>query len=131
MYMFYKKILVPVDFSAITKDIIEWVQVLKEFKAEEVILLHVIDNGAKNNGVITEVNARLKLKQYSDVLEVRGITSKVVIATGIPSLEIVKAATQENATMILMGAHGKGIFKRMIAGSTAFNVVRMSDIPVL
>ncbi|AFM22989.1 universal stress protein UspA-like protein [Desulfomonile tiedjei DSM 6799] len=53
------------------------------------------------------------------------------LRTGTPFYEIVKCASDEAADLIIMGTHGRTGFPHLIIGSTAENVVRTSQIPVL
>ena len=45
--------------------------------------------------------------------------------------EIIQAAREESADLIVMGTHGRTGFDHLILGSTAENVVRKSPCPVL
>ena len=45
--------------------------------------------------------------------------------------EIIQAAREESANLIVMGTHGRTGFDHLITGSTAENVVRKSPCPVL
>ena len=50
---------------------------------------------------------------------------------GRPAQEIVKAAAEEGAHMIVMGTHGYGMVARALLGSVARNVIAQADVPVL
>lgn len=50
---------------------------------------------------------------------------------GVPATEIVRIAVDEAVGLIVMGTHGWTGFKHLIMGSTAENVVRTADCPVL
>ncbi|SFC26240.1 Nucleotide-binding universal stress protein, UspA family [Polaromonas sp. OV174] len=50
---------------------------------------------------------------------------------GIPAMEVIRAATREQAHMIVMGTHGHDLLGRAIMGSVAQRVVTDSEIPVL
>lgn len=50
---------------------------------------------------------------------------------GSPGDEIVKAAQQEKAHLIVMGTHGHGLLGRALMGSVAQNVLAASEVPVL
>ena len=56
-------------------------------------------------------------------------TAKWVV--GMPAAEIVKAAHDERAHMVLIGTHGHGLLGRALMGSVAQNVVAECDMPVL
>lgn len=50
---------------------------------------------------------------------------------GDPCDEILKAATQDRAQMIVMGTHGHGLLGRFFMGSVAQRVVAKCEVPVL
>lgn len=50
---------------------------------------------------------------------------------GSPAAEIVLAAKEEQAQLIVMGTHGHGLIGRALMGSVAQNVLGLSEIPVL
>ena len=52
-------------------------------------------------------------------------------ATGTPSYEIVSYADEHSIELIVLGTHGWTGFKHLIMGSTAENVVRTANCPVL
>ena len=64
-----------------------------------------------------------KLKDFSSF-------EKVVIS-GIPYEEIIKKADETQASLIVMGTHGRRGLDHMLFGSTAERVVRGAGCPVL
>jgi universal stress protein A len=60
---------------------------------------------------------------------VENVQSRLRIGT--PFYEIVQCASDEAADLIIMGTHGRTGFPHLMIGSTAENVVRTSQIPVL
>jgi nucleotide-binding universal stress UspA family protein len=64
------------------------------------------------------------LKRHQIAFEARWLV-------GSPGAEIVKAAQQEKAHMVLMGTHGHGLIGRAVMGSVAQNVLADCEVPVL
>lgn len=72
-----------------------------------------------------EVRLRLKAEPWALTqidLEVR---------TGEPVAEIIAAAREHNADLILMATHGRTGLKRVLVGSVAGAVLRSGDLPVV
>ncbi len=61
----------------------------------------------------------------------QGVSARMVLRTGVPFEEIVGAATDEKADMIVIGTHGRSGLNRLLLGSVAERVVRTSPCPVL
>ena len=78
-----------------------------------------------------EAGAKKRMSDFRD--KCRGwfpdATAYVVI--GIPHEEILKKAVEENASLIVMGTHGRQGFEHFIFGSTAERIVKMAPCPVL
>ncbi len=70
---------------------------------------------------------------YSESLgESEGVPmDEILVLRGNPVEEILKAATERNTDLIVMGTHGRGIIADALTGSTARRVIRKSKIPVL
>lgn len=51
--------------------------------------------------------------------------------TGHPSITICEVAKEEQADLIIVGSHGRGIVNRALLGSVAYGVLHRSHIPVL
>jgi nucleotide-binding universal stress UspA family protein len=60
-----------------------------------------------------------------------GLVARFVRRTGAPYEEIVAAARDEKADMIVMGTHGRSGLNRLLMGSVAERVVRLAPCPVL
>ncbi|EMA42581.1 universal stress protein [Halobiforma nitratireducens] len=60
-----------------------------------------------------------------------GITVETTVESGVPHEEIVAAATERAADVIVVGSRGRSSFKRALLGSTVEGVVRFADRPVV
>ena len=59
------------------------------------------------------------------------ITDEIMVKIGNPVEEIVQLAEKDDYDVIVMGAHGQGIFANAVIGSTSRRVVRRCKKPVL
>lgn len=138
----YKKILYATDFSDMAEKTFQYVKGLWGSGAREVIILHVVDQrGTDSLAGLTAVNVlnvekereKLALKEISgldDDLRNGGFTVKTRIEKGIPFKEIIRVAEEENASVIMIGSHGKSNIDEMLLGSVAEKVVRKAKRPV-
>ncbi|WP_410507679.1 universal stress protein [Methanosarcina hadiensis] len=125
----FSRVLVPLDFSKESMKAIEQLQEFKEI-VREVLLLHVIDN-IKDMDLLCEQREEAKEKLRKIKKQLAGIESHYLVVEGIPSDEIVKLASMEDITMIMLTSRGKGDLIDLILGSTAESVLRKTTKPVL
>lgn len=139
----FKKILYTTDFSEYARATLECAGELKGIGAEEVVLLHVIDEksvigisgSAAPELLIAELQkeAERKLEELKSLVERRGIEASAVkpVPVGNPAEKIIKIAEKEDVSLILIGARGKGVIREAFLGSVSNAVVRRAVKPVL
>jgi nucleotide-binding universal stress UspA family protein len=76
-------------------------------------------------------NAIHRLTALKQEANLRGLKVENVIRIGNPYREIVAAAKEMPADLIILSTHGHTGFSRMFMGSTAERVVRHASCPVL
>jgi nucleotide-binding universal stress UspA family protein len=138
----FKKILFPTDFSDVSQKAVKYIKQLKGAGAQEVIVLHVIDE--KELLVLSRVpDQYLKIttlmeKEIAKELAVveadmaaEGFSVKLKVKTGKPFTEIMMTATEEKVSIIVVGSHGKSNIGEMLMGSVSENVIRHAKVPLL
>ena len=137
----FKKVLFPTDFSAVSMKALKYIKELKELGTEEIVLLHVIKDQYYYDYETFKIDleeptealkkeAQKKLITIATELQERGFKVKVRIARGLPFLKILDVAQEEKISSIILGSHGKGIFKKILFGSVSEAVIRKSKYPV-
>ncbi len=139
----FKKILYPTDFSDVAQKALEFVLQLKEAGAEEVTVLHVIEDKyfyfLDESTTIDLEQFENDLKNYADkkikvvanTLSKKGFKVKVIIARGAPVSEILRVEREENTSLIVIGSHGVSNLKEMFLGSVSESIMRKSPQPIL
>lgn len=125
----FSRVLVPLDFSKESMKAVEQLQELKEV-IKEVLFLHVIDD-IKDMDLLDEQREEAKEKLRIIKERVEGIKSQCLVVEGISSDEIVKLASIEDVTLIMLTTRGKGDLMDILLGSTAENVLRKTAKPLL
>jgi nucleotide-binding universal stress UspA family protein len=138
-----KRILVPIDFSPLSKKALQYaLRFAEEFRAE-LELLHVIEpdvppafDGFMIAPPISPNGNRTKsanrLKSLASSMAIR--TTKHVrstVRTGLAAYEIIEAAKELDIDLIIIATHGYTGWKHLVIGSTAERVVRAAPCPVL
>jgi universal stress protein A len=139
-----KKILVPIDFSELSRKAMQYgLTFAKQFNAE-VHLLHVVEftplaAPAPPLPIIQDETTRATLhesaaKQLAAWRDESGLTARVKasVRDGVAAhAEIVNAATEGNIDLIILGTQGRTGLAHLLIGSTAERVVRHAPCPVL
>ncbi len=127
-----KKVLLATDFSQPAASLTECLPEFKDMGMEEVVLFHAVSVvRAQASALEVQQYYEEKLHHEKETLENAGYRVKVRVPFGFPPEEIINCAQQEKADLILVGSHGGGLIKSLFLGSTTFDVVRMTTIPVL
>ncbi len=139
----FTKILTAVDFSENSECAFDYALTLATQFNAELIIIHVINEPVDLRGFyvphisfeqlekeieesavkMMEVFCSTKLGSFSNY--------KTSIMTGIPYDEILAAADKNEASLIVLGTHGRTGLDRILFGSTAERVVRAASCPVL
>lgn len=137
-----KHILVAVDFNEVSERALDYALTLAKSLGAKVTVIHVyalpIYRFADSEYVpsadeATRITAAAQ--KGLDALIARhaasGVPMSAVVHSGTTAEEICSEATHAGADLIVMGTHGRGALSRVLLGSVAQNVIRISPIPVL
>lgn len=138
-----KRILVPVDFSPLSKKAMRYAARLAQQFGAEVILLHVVEPEIPpvfdgfmiapprvSNGAAASCAGRLKVLVNS-VRNAGVARVGSTVRSGLAAIEIVEAAKELDVDLIVNATHGYTGWKHFAIGSTAERVVRAAPCPVL
>ena len=136
-----QSILVPVDFSENSAGALKYASALASQFRARVTLIYVIEptpfiSGLGNVPIVLsdeEVKGKATHELELLVEEQLGssVEAKSIIRQGKPYDQIVKAAKQLKADLIVISTHGYTGLKHTLLGSTAERVVRHAGCPVL
>lgn len=138
-----KTLLVAVDFSDASRQIVAYAADLAKELSARIILLHVVEPVASYVPVgaamdvietapppVMEEDLKAQeghLKCLSEGLE----NARVIAVIGLAADEIVEQARECGASFILLGSHGHGALYHLFAGSVVTGVLKRSKTPVL
>jgi len=125
-------VLAAVDFSPSTDLLLETITELRPFGVERVTLLYVmpvrypavppVEHRAMYEELLAGAAARLRADGFQ--VETR-------LDLGDPALRVPEIAAEMRAHLLLIGSRGHNLLSRLLIGSTAAEVVRRVEIPVL
>lgn len=138
-----KRILVPVDFSPLSKKALHYATRLAHEFHTEIDLVHVVEPKVPpafdgfmiapprvSNGAGASCAGQLKALANS-VRSTDAVRVGSTVRTGLAAYEIVEAAKELDVDLIVMATHGYTGWKHFAIGSTAERVVRAAPCPVL
>jgi nucleotide-binding universal stress UspA family protein len=143
-----RPILVPVDFSGHSLAALLSACELAECTKQPVIILHVVHDPAEMPGYYNLVTKKKKIAHIDDLAQeafdaflhdaieqnpkvklLQEAQTKLVI--GLPVNRILEMVEITNASMVVMGSHGRTGMKHIMLGSKAEQVVRLCPVPIM
>lgn len=127
-------ILIPTDFSEVCENAINHGIDIAKFLNYEIVLLHVVNKYTKSY----LKKEKLQLKYIDDklakiankIINEHRLNVKTISKEGSIFTIIGKVASEKNASLVLLGTHGKTGFQNL-TGSYAMKVINYSPAPVL
>jgi nucleotide-binding universal stress UspA family protein len=134
-----KTILVPTDFSVLSRQATEYAGELAKELGAKIILLHTYMIPAPVSEVpylmvsVDEIQKELEERIKKDTLKIFntwGVEAEWIVRIGMPSDEIKDLTAKREIDLVIMATHGEGGLEKLI-GSTTVNTIRKIHTPVL
>jgi nucleotide-binding universal stress UspA family protein len=133
--MAFERILVATDFSDDANGALEVARKLAQRLDAELIVLHVAEKlGVIPGSGLAEEERETATKALAaivDELRAKDVRVRSVLRPGLPLDEILAAATEEGADLLVVGAAGHSSLADVLLGTIAEQVVRRAPCPVL
>src|SRR6266705_4931973 len=137
-----QRILVPIDFSPMSKKAFQYALRFAEQFGCEIVLLHVVEPVTAIAGTPLAVDifvqpeedtaaAKTELARLAASARNRTNSFTSAVRTGHAPNEITQAAKDLDVDLILIATHGYTSWRHLCIGSTAERVVRTAPCPVL
>jgi nucleotide-binding universal stress UspA family protein len=128
----YEKIIIASDLSKATNHVINCMQDLKTMGTKEVILFHAL--GIKYLDTLQYdliKYAEPVLYEQQQLLNRLNFSVKIAIGKNGVVWELNKIAEKENASLVVIGTHGKGMAFDSLIGGTAEKILHNVNFPLL
>ncbi|AKB77154.1 Universal stress protein [Methanosarcina horonobensis HB-1 = JCM 15518] len=120
-------VLVPVDFTIETEDLLSCIGELKNAGLKKVILLHVVDiHKSQGLAPMFERNAEKRIGDYTDFVRELELETETLVIVGDVKRTISEVADRKDVDAIIMGATTKGFIKGKFLGRTTEYISRSS-----
>jgi nucleotide-binding universal stress UspA family protein len=137
----FKRVLIPIDSSTYSHQAAHLALGFVERVGADALVIHVtyrqvmhgMESEALEKMVYVKYGREL-LEPWTQIGKKRGVNleTKLVEAEGLGIAEaIIRTAASEHCDLIAMGTQGREGFERLLLGSVAERVVRLSSVPVL
>ncbi|MDZ7785216.1 MAG: universal stress protein [Halioglobus sp.] len=125
--------LVALDLAPAERPIIDCLPELKNWGVQRVVLTHVIQVGYMQGAALAHEQDYIDwLEKLAQPLRDAGLEVAVSVrASGLPADEILKAATEHSADLIVIGSRGHNLISKLFLGSVARAVIRNTTLPLL
>ena len=142
-----QKVVCPTDFSDFSYEALDQAGELAAHFGAQMCVLHVVqpmqnvypfaafggfvvsDETAYDEAV--KKSAEEELKQLIERHSFANVRVRALVRSGYPAEEIVAAAQEENADLIVIATHGLSGWRQYFFGSVAEKVLRLAHCPVL
>lgn len=137
----FRRVLVAVDLTELASTTADVGFDVAALADGECLLVHVIDPAGAvapdsytfPSDVLGEMrrDAAALFDQLAATADERGVTMATQIIEGSPADELLRVASDWTPDVLVVGAHRRGLVKRLLIGSTADTVIREASCPVL
>lgn len=138
------RILCATDFSEMSAEALRAALAFAEKHRAPITLLHVVEelpdrNAAAHRALLDihglradlEGRATERLRRIVADLAAPHVAFETRVAAGCAYKEILRAAVEERADLVVIGAQGHGVLDHLLSGSNAQHVIRAATCPVL
>jgi nucleotide-binding universal stress UspA family protein len=130
-----ERVLVPLDGSLLAEQILPYVRRMLYRSDSEIILVHAavpppVENALLIADAVLAGGSKYLLGMQEQFAQ-EGVRVKSVSRIGSAPRVILEVAEEEKATMLALATHGETGLKRLLMGSVAETMMRMSPVPVL
>lgn len=138
-----KTFLVPVDFSAVTDEVIDTAVSFARALQGKVALIHVVQPPVVTSEFALPVEvlqealsagekaAGKKLESYVQLFRGAGIACEARVVHGPPVAMIREETERVHADYVIMGSHGHGKLYDFLVGSTASGVIKKARCGII
>ena len=140
----FKRIMIASDLSKVSRAAFSTALSLAKSRESELLILHVV---APISSFVTEefvqpgilekiqIDARAwaerQLTRLAAAATKQGVRVKVLLLSGDPAGQVVRAARAHRADLVVVGTHGRRGVSRLVLGSVAEHVVAAAPCPVV
>ena len=138
--LFFKTILVPVDFSEPSRKALDCGIGLAVRLKAKLVVAHIVPESVLLDSFPVE-SAVLETKHREKALQdiqallpepvVKQLDLQIIVKTGRVEEDLLAIVKEHSVDLVVMGSHGRRLFRRWFLGSVAEHLLRRVPVPVL
>lgn len=141
--MKFKKVLLPVDFSDHSDNLLKVAISFAKDNNSTLSLVHVVSTDLYVSSfysstinlpsIIVDIvsEAKVHMENFTNRFDFKGVPFEWKVIEGNVHKAIYEEAEKGDASLIIMGTHGRSGIEHMVLGSTAERVIRDAPCPVM
>jgi len=119
----FKKMLICIDPFPPDLGLLACAASLKQAGAEEAVLAHIIVSDAPGLEKMLVAQAEPEMERQRNILEEAGLRVTIEMPVGYPAKELYELAEHHDASVMVIGSHGRGFLESMSLAASALGNV--------
>jgi nucleotide-binding universal stress UspA family protein len=136
-----ENVLIPIDFSPISRMALKYAVVLARTFRARLTLLHVVERTAALALAFPDETAQMEREHHEQSERMltamittenqRALDVKTLVKSGNVEQQVSATIREEDTDLVIMGTHGRGFVGHYLIGSVTHKVLRNVDIPTV
>lgn len=138
--IFLKHILAATDFSDCSRVALQQAAAIARLHGADLVLLHVVPPEPDIHSalepatweydiVLNRANKEMEIAERDSSLA--GVPHEVMVLSGLLEPVLLRAITERDISLVVLGTHGRSGMRKLILGSAAEEIFRIAPCPVL
>lgn len=128
----YSRVIIATDLSSSAFAVVRNLSGLKAYGTEECLLLECLSLPQVGSIALSYTYSILQknLQEQGEMLEKQGFKVETRIVPGMATIEINRIATEENYSLVVVGAQSRSMVSEALLGSIAFDIIHRCRLPI-
>ena len=128
----YSRVIIATDLSSAAFAVVRNLSGIKKYGTEECLLLECLSLPQVGSIALSYTYSILQknLQEQGEMLEKQGFKVETRIVPGMATIEINRIATEENYSLVVVGAESRSMVSEALLGGIAFDIIHHCRLPI-
>ena len=128
----YSRVIIATDLSSAAFAVVRNLSGIKKYGTEECLLLECLSLPQVGSIALSYTYSILQknLQEQGEMLEKQGFKVETRIVPGMATIEINRIATEENYSLVVVGAQSRSMVSEALLGGIAFDIIHHCRLPI-